>query len=251
MTTKFVDVHCTIGEQQEVPLAVEDLIGIKDEHGITTTVLSPPHQYICVDNPIGNDIVLSCVKQYPDRFLGYAAVNPWYGHKAVAELDRALSAGLSGVKLHPALQGFFPFDRAKMDPLMEVAAHYRAPVYIHTGTPVFAQPLQVAELALCHPNISFIIGRMGNTDLWIDTPHAYAMADNLYADTPYTASRNISRLIEIDSSRVMFSADLPYSHAGLEKQKIERMGLDEQQWDNIAYRNFERLFGIANEGGSI
>lgn len=247
----FVDVHCTIGEQQEVPLAADELLRLMDRHGIARTVLSPPHKHIVVDNAVGNDMVLELVRAYPGRLLGYASVNPWYGDKAERELERALAAGLVGVKLHPALQGFFVFDRDKIDPLMRVARRYGAPVYVHTGTPVFALPLQVAELALRYPDIPFIMGRMGNTDFWIDAPHAFEMADNLYADTPYTSPSNVRRLLDIDSSRVLFSADLPYSHAGLERKKIEDAGLDERELERIAYGNFARIFrrGL-QEGGA-
>lgn len=237
-----VDVHCTIGQEQDVPLRAEQLLGMMDRCGIGKAVLSPPHQYMAVDNPVGNNQVLAYTRRYPERFLGYASVNPWYGGKAVTELRRALDAGLSGVAFHPALQGFFVFDRRKMDSLMEVVEQYRVPVYIHTGTPVFALPLQVAELALQHPSVPFIMGRMGNTDFWIDAPHAFAMADNIYIDTPYTSPANLLKLIRADCKRVLFSADLPYSHAGIEREKLEHIGLTPDEWWHIATDNFRRIF---------
>jgi predicted TIM-barrel fold metal-dependent hydrolase len=239
----FADVHCTIGEGQDVPFNVSELLDIMDRYGIDKAVLSPSHQEMVVENRSGNDAILRHVNEHPDRFLGYATVNPWYGRKAEDELSRALEAGLSGVKFHPALQGFFPFDLQKLDPLMKIAESYRVPVYFHTGTPVFSQPLQVAELALHYPDIPFIIGRMGNTDFWIDTPHAFAMAENLYVDTPYTMPSNIARLAQIDINRILFSADLPYSHAGIELKKMSDIGLAPADLAKIGTENFKRLFG--------
>ncbi|MFC5653302.1 amidohydrolase family protein [Paenibacillus solisilvae] len=239
----FADVHCTIGQEQDVPFDVDELLGIMDQYRIEKAVLSPSHQEMVVENQSGNDAIIRYVNARPDRFLGYASVNPWYGKKAEAELSRALDAGLSGVKFHPALQGFFPFDLQKLDPLMKIVEEYRVPVYFHTGTPIFSQPLQVAELALNYPSIPFIMGRMGNTDFWIDTPRAFAMADNLYVDTPYTMPRNIARLAQIDINRILFSADLPYSHAGIELKKIADIGLEPEDLAKIGSENFNRIFG--------
>jgi predicted TIM-barrel fold metal-dependent hydrolase len=246
---EFVDVHCTIGQDQDVPLEVEQLLPIMDQYGIEKVVLSPPHKHIVVDNHIGNDMIIALTRQFPDRFMGYASVNPWYGEKAELELRRALDAGLSGVKFHPALQGFFVFDSGKMDALMNIVGEYQVPVYIHTGTPIFALPFQVAELALSYPDIPFIMGRMGNTDFWIDVPVAYNMADNLYVDTPYTSPANIAKLIDIDSRRILFSADLPYSHAGIERQKIEDIGAGVEDFNRLTRDNFERIFNRQSRNG--
>ncbi|MCZ8516043.1 amidohydrolase family protein [Paenibacillus filicis] len=249
--SKFIDVHCTVGEGQDVPFSVEELLEVMDQYGIEKAVLSPSHQQMAVDNEIGNNNILTYKKQYPDRLLGYATVNPWYGRKAELELERALDAGLSGVKFHPALQGFFAFDSGKMDPLMKIAEKHQVPVYFHTGTPVFALPLQVAELAMNYPSIPIILGRMGNTDFWIDTPRAFAMANNIYVDTPYTMPNNISKLADIDINRILFSADLPYSHAEIEMQKIVDIGLDASGLAKISRDNFYRIFGNKPLNGGV
>ena len=62
--------------------------------------------------PLPNDRVAEVVRRYPERFIGFAGVDPWKGEGAVAELERAvLELDLKGLKLMPACQGFFLNDR--------------------------------------------------------------------------------------------------------------------------------------------
>ena len=73
-----------------------ELIGTVDNAGLTQ-VAGPPHPKKC------NDYVADVVRQAPDRFIGFASVNPLYQGPslAVKELERSVTElGLSGVKLY-------------------------------------------------------------------------------------------------------------------------------------------------------
>jgi predicted TIM-barrel fold metal-dependent hydrolase len=84
--------------------------------------------------PVTNDFVADCVARHPDRFLGFASVDPWKGRAAVAELRRAVTdLGLVGLKLHPSAQAFAPND-TRCYPLYEAAAELDIPILFHTGT---------------------------------------------------------------------------------------------------------------------
>ncbi len=80
-----------------------------------------------------NDWVASIVAKHPDRFMGFATVDPWKGRMAVQEVERAVKElGLKGLKLHPTMQAFFPND-PKFCPLWEKCAELGIPVLFHTG----------------------------------------------------------------------------------------------------------------------
>jgi hypothetical protein len=83
--------------------------------------------------PLPNDRVAEVVRRYPGRFIGFAGVDPWKGRVAIAELERAvLDLGLKGLKLMPAMQGFFMNDR-RFYPLWEKCVELGVPVLTHTG----------------------------------------------------------------------------------------------------------------------
>ena len=71
----------------------------KDEH----TVTGLP--------PIPNDSIAQAMRDFPDAFIGFGAVDPHMGTAAVREVRRIAELGLRGLKFHPIQQRFFPDDR--------------------------------------------------------------------------------------------------------------------------------------------
>ena len=53
-----------------------------------------------------NDNMARIVQFAPDRFIGYAVANPWFGEKAVVSLKKALESGLRAVYFDSSIQGF-------------------------------------------------------------------------------------------------------------------------------------------------
>jgi predicted TIM-barrel fold metal-dependent hydrolase len=120
---------------------------------------------------VGNDWVASIVRKHPDRFIGFASVDPWKGALALRELERSVSElGLRGLKLHPTTQAFFPND-TRFYPLWEKCAELRIPALFHTGqtgvgagTPggggyklKYAHPLRLDDVAADFPELTIIM----------------------------------------------------------------------------------------------
>ena len=120
-------------------------------------------------NRAGNDLVLGAVRAHPQRFVGFAVANPWYGRAAEEEMRRALGEGLRGLKLHPVIQGFSPNDPL-VYPLVEIAADSDVPVYVHSGTAHYGEPFKTAELARRFPQVTFVMGHAGASDFWYNVP---------------------------------------------------------------------------------
>lgn len=211
-----VDGHVTVEEPADgADTGVDsgaDLVATMDRAGIDVAVVSPGDAEIAVRNRAGNDRMLSLTRRHPGRLLAYAVANPWYGAEAVAELDRALSAGACGLKINSALQGFLLLDEI-VDPLVEVVRRHGALVYAHTGTPVQALPLQLAELAGRFPGVPFVMGRSGRTDFRTDAIPAMRIAANVYADTSHDFPRTglANTLAAVGPERMVFCSDFPFA----------------------------------------
>ena len=102
----IVDAHCHIGETSHYRQSAEDLLRQMDDNGVNRAVICAAGRHIVVNNEEGNRLIEATVRMYPDRFYGFACVNPWYGERAVNELHRAIESGLVGLKLHPSMQGY-------------------------------------------------------------------------------------------------------------------------------------------------
>lgn len=103
------------------------LIGTVDTAGVLG-VEGPPDPERC------NDYVAAVVRADPDRFIGFASVNPTYRGPAaaVAELERAVTQlRLTGVKLYPMYQHWAANDPELAFPIYEKAQELGIPVMIH------------------------------------------------------------------------------------------------------------------------
>lgn len=236
-------------------LAPETLIAQMDEAGISKSVL------FAVDAPIvysSNEYVKDLCDQFPDRFIGFASVNP-KAPNAADVLERAVKdLGLKGLKLHPPLQDFFPNDKA-VYPVYEKALELNIPVVFHVGTTPFgslcrlsqANPLLIDDIAVDFPDLRIQMTHLGtlwhneafmvvekNPNVFIDTAaYLYEIKDIL---TPDLINR-------IGADKIIFGTDYPMPYAGqVHKIKdfvecIEALGLQESILRMIFKDNFETL----------
>jgi hypothetical protein len=224
---QIVDAHCHVGQGRCKKLTPAQLIAEMDACGVDRAVVCPVEEHITVFNREGNDYILRAVRVHPDRLIGFATVNPWYGERAVKELRRAVNEGLCGLKLHSALQGYFINDDL-VYPVIEAAVELEIPVYFHTGTPIYALPLQLSYLAADFPEVDFIMGHAAHADFWLDLLPAARGLSNIYIETSLRASTWVlqSAVDELGPHRVMFGSDSPVSSIKVELAKIETLDLD-------------------------
>ena len=195
-----------------------------------------------------NDELARVLASYPGRLVGLGSVNPWYGGEALEEVKRCFEElGFAGLKLHPWFTGFL-VNSDIMDPICEMAADSRKPIFIHTGTPPGSAPLQVGNLASRHPEVLLVMGHMGLPDLWWEAVAAAKRHANLYLETAGAHSLSIKRAVEIlGSDRVLFGSDSPFggwNNVYFQREKIAMLGLPKHDLENIMGLNASRIFNI-------
>lgn len=92
-----------------------------------------------------NDFIARSVNEHPDRFVGFGAMHPDHPEME-KELDRILSLGLKGVKLHPDFQHFC-LDDPNAVKLFEAMAERNLALLVHTGDKrySYSQPERMAR----------------------------------------------------------------------------------------------------------
>lgn len=237
-----IDSHCHIGEGVRKEVTPDALLRAMDDAGVDRAVVCSVDQFIAVRNREGNDEVLGLVRSHPDRFWGLAAVNPWFGDQAVEELERSLDAGLNGLKLNSHLQGFVLSDPI-VHPLVAVCRDHGVPLYAHTGTPITAEPFQLAELARTFPEVTMVMGHMGYTDFWYDAVPAALQSKNVYLETSLIDIMNIQNAIEkVGDARILFGSDFPESDLSLELEKMSMLEMSDEARARILGGNAETVW---------
>jgi len=244
---KIVDFHVHVGKGAKKTLLPEELLKLMDRHHIEKSVLCPVEEYISVRNREGNDYLIRLVREYRDRFHGFAVANPWCGREACDELRRALDKGLRGFKINSILQGFMLSDEMT-DPLLRICAEYKAPVYAHTGTMGNATPFQLLELARRHPKVHFVMGHTAFSDFWYDVIPVMEQTQNIFVETSHASPDTIEGVVNrFGVDRILFGSDLPESNLPLEIKRLKLLRLDARQEKTVFFSNAERLLEDIND----
>jgi predicted TIM-barrel fold metal-dependent hydrolase len=242
----IIDAHVRLGRGREVALGVDDLLATMDRLGIDRAIVAPDERCIAVDNRAGNELVAAASAASGGRLLAYAVANPWRGAAAVDELRRARDLGARALNVDSVLQGFDLLD-GLLDPLLEFARESGWFVYVRTGTPPSALPLPLATLARRFPDLSFVMGRSGATDFWIDAAPALRHAANLYGDTCYapwdTVLTELAGDPAIGVSRLLFATDAPYTVPDAELRRVRDWPLTEHDRAEVLGNVTARLLG--------
>jgi predicted TIM-barrel fold metal-dependent hydrolase len=163
------------------------LIGTVDTSG-ALGVPGPPHPGKC------NDYIAAVVRSAPERFIGFASVNPKYQgtRRAVEELERAVTElGLVGVKLYPMYQHWAANDPDIAFPIYAKANELGIPVMVHqAGSTRIDAKLELGRPALLDDvgrefrDLRVIIAHCGlpwvDEALYLLTKHPHFYADLSY-----------------------------------------------------------------------
>lgn len=135
---------------------------------------------------IDNEQVASYVSHRPEKFLGFAGIDPMIDGY-LQEFDKALELGLVGVTISPAAQNFHPTHTRAMA-LYERCEQGKVPVFVHPDTHMgnttkleFAHPHLFDEVARTFPNLPLILAQIGHP--WVEqTLHLIGKHPHVYAD---------------------------------------------------------------------
>ncbi len=195
-----------------------------------------------------NDFIAASVKAH-SCFTGFATMHP--GHPdIVGEIDRAISLGLKGIKLHPDFQ-HFNIDDEKAFPIYE-AIQGRVPLLIHTGDRRFetSQPRRMARVLDKYPNMKTICAHLGGWSQWSDGHKLLAGRPNVWVDTssslyalPPKEARAIIGHYGVD--RVLFGTDYPMWTPAEELERFLALGFEPDEQEKILYKNGAELLGLS------
>ena len=225
-----------------------------DEAGVDMSVVCPiaPVELGFMDNKYVADLV----KQHPDRFIGYCSVHP-SDKNALDELRRAVEDyGLKGLKLHPPIQNVSLLD-PRFGPIFEACIEYDIPVLVHTGPVysrsarmVFANSVDVDEMAIRYPKCKFIIAH--GHPFGMD-PVMVAKHENVYIDTTSTTSEYLTMFPQLDTmlydwmrrdDRILFGSDSNQNHperAASDLKPLRAMRISDESKEKLFSGNIKQL----------
>jgi predicted TIM-barrel fold metal-dependent hydrolase len=218
------------------------------------------------DMVVSNEEVHNLVRLYPNKFIGFASVDP-HRTDALEILDYAFKdLGLKGLKLNPSKQRFYPADEL-LKPIYQKCLQYNRPILFHSGmswepnAPAhFSQPLNFEDVAINFPDLRFCLAHFGwpwiqeTVMLLIKYPNIYSDTSLLYMDSPedfftQVFTKNLGPLwVERNFHRqVMFGSNTPRFRAFKLKSALEHLNLRKQTLDQVLGLNALNFLGLEDE----
>lgn len=203
-----------------------------------------------------NESVISAVRKgREDGFEAYAFGGIHPCDNMEEEIGFCLENGLSGIKIHPDIQGV-DIDDKRLYPLYDMA-NGRFPVYFHSGDDRpqyrFSSPDKLARILREFPKLTVVAAHLGgymaydeaieylcgNDRVWYDTSSA------LWAVSPERADEVIGRL---GVSHMMFGTDYPVKYPDTELPRFYKLKLSDKEREDVLYNNAKAFLSLYRQG---
>lgn len=214
--------------------------------GITKSVV---HSVAVTPERVGavNDYIMSeCSKH--SEFIGFGTIHAGSEDK-IPEVERFLSAGLKGVKIHPDTQ-LFEMDDERMNELYDYLAQCGIPILIHCGDYRYgySHPSRLKKILHRFPKLTVVAAHFGGWSIF-DLAYEYLADEHCYLDTsssfPMTGLRRARELIRLyGAERMVFGTDFPMWNVADELEEFMNIGLGDDENELILHKNAEKILGI-------
>ncbi|QHT62451.1 amidohydrolase [Paenibacillus lycopersici] len=216
---------------------------------------------------VPNEYVARYVRQHPGRLYGFASVNP-HDADAAGQLEFAVKElGMSGLKLAPIYQNFYPDDK-RYYPLYAKADELGIPILWHQGTSFVSQgfldasrPAMLDPIARTFPQLKMIIAHLGHpwhgecVSLIRKNPNVYADMSAL-GSRPWQFYNAMMNVVEYGvPHKVLFGSDYSFFTTRqtidsfravnelTEGSRLPRV--PEETIESIIHRNTPEILGLA------
>lgn len=221
-----------------------------DEAQVDYTVCLPIAPYVTYDD-------LAKARKLDSRIIPFTSIDFTLEGKAKAKVDKDMSQGAFGLKLHPIIQNYRLDDPMVLDVLQGFDG-YKRPVLIHAGmsnyylgaekgrnTPENGKINYVESLVRAFPKIDFIVGHAGLFQVE-EVMGRLKGLKNVWVDTSFQSPEIIRELIEtFGPERVMYASDWPYGYRlpHIKTVKVACRG-DQALEELLFYENAKRLLRL-------
>ncbi len=237
----------------------DELIASMDKDGVDISVVVNigwiTHE-LCVET---NDYILESIARYPQRLIGFCAVQPNSCEAAVAEIERCAERGIRGVgEMRPDIQLFDIRDEEVMEPFIKVITEHKLILLTHSSEPVGHEypgkgsvtPDALYPFITSFPNLTIVCAHWGGgLPFYALMPEVKKAMSNVFFDTaasPFLYSPQVyTQVVQlVGADKILFGSDYPLLAQGRLLKEIRSLNLPEETKSLILSGNAQRLLGI-------
>jgi len=193
-----------------------------------------------------NDFVAAECSLHPE-FVGLGTLHPDM-EDIDSEIERIVSLGLKGIKLHPDTQQF-EADSPKAMKIYE-RIEGRLPLLIHSGDYRYdySHPRRIARIADTFPKLTMVAAHLGGWSIF-EEAIPYMKDRSCHMDIssvmPFMKPERVLEMIRLyGADRLMFGSDFPMWHPVSEFDSFMKLDLSHEEQEKILWQNAASVFSI-------
>lgn len=234
---------------------LEDIILDMDKAGVDVAVIVAVDADTTYHYRLPNELIAEAVRNYPDRLIGFAGVDPHKGLLAVDEVKRSVEElGLTGLKFISHLHEMPPND-PRMYPILAEAQRLNIPVLFHTGVHFhegarlkYCRPEYLDDVAIDFPDLKIIAAHFG-FPWFYEALSVVQKNSNLYFNIAGWAPRRIPEyVIKMMngplSGRALLGSDFPLISRSRIMKELRELPIKESTLQKVISENPAAVLGI-------
>ncbi len=235
---------------------LEEIVNDLDSNNVTKAVITGRDCETTYESKSNNNSVVEFVNSYPDKFIGYAGVDPHKGMHAIEELKHAVNQlGLKGAAIDPALAQIYVND-AKYYPVYSKCCELDIPIVITTGPVTFVPnavidhvaPRYIDFVARDFPELKIIVSHGGYP--WVNEMIIVAQRNkNVYVEiSEYEffpqAEFYIQAANTIISDKLLYASAHPFVDFKDTLKSYEKLPFTPDVREKVMYKNAARILNL-------
>jgi len=237
----------------------EEIIASMDQEEIDVSVILnigwTTHD-LCVET---NDYILESIARYPDRLIGFGAVQPLSPDAAAREIERCAQGGIRGIgELRPDVQLLDLADTSVTEPFFAALRQHHLILLVHASEPIghrypgkgSVTPELLYDLITDLPEHPIVCAHWGGgLPFYALMPEVKTALANVFFDTaasPFLYQPRIYPQVAelVGRDKILFGSDWPLLRPSRLREEIDSLDLPDATREMILSGNARRLLNI-------
>jgi predicted TIM-barrel fold metal-dependent hydrolase len=260
-STMFKGLCASIDFSKMLPQSLDEIIKELDRHNVVKAVVTGRDCETTYATKSNNPSVLDFVQKYPNKFIGFAGVDPHKGMRGVRELTRDVNEyGMRGASIDPYLAQIYVND-AKYYPIYSKCCELNIPLIITTGPATLVPnavidhvaPRYIDFVARDFPELTIIISHGGYP--WVNEMIIVCQRNaNVYMElSEYEffpmAEAYIQAINTFIGDKVLYASAHPFVDFKDALEGYKKLPLTDEVREKVMWKNAARILGLGDAFG--
>jgi predicted TIM-barrel fold metal-dependent hydrolase len=252
----FKGLCATIDFDKMKPQSLEEVVADLDKHSIVKAVITGRDCETTFASKSNNPSVVEFTTKFPNKFIGFAGVDPHKGMRGIYELKTLVEEkGLRGAAIDPYLAQIYVND-AKFYPIYAKCCELDIPVIITTGPATLVPntvidhvaPRYIDFVARDFPELKIVVSHGGYP--WVNEMIMVTQRNaNVYLElSEYEffpqSEAYIQAINTLISDKVIFASAHPFVDFRVALKNYETIPFSPEVREKIMYKNAARILKI-------